>query len=155
MSSALNTTGIRDAVASAAAATGMFNTPVLEHEPVAEPGNGLTAAVTADRISPAPIASGLAATSVLLLLGVRLYTPLHSEPRDATDITLSDAVDALLVSYIGGFTLGGLVRDVDVNGEFGTPLEAVYGYVDFNGAFYRVATITVPVVVNDVWVQAS
>ena len=152
MSSALSTAAIRDAVHSAASASGMFNA-VLDHEPVTEPGNGLTAAITADRISPAPAASGLAATSVLLLLGARIYTPLHSEPRDATDITLSDAVDALLASYIGGFTLGALVRDVDVNGEFGTPLEAVYGYVDFNGALYRVATITIPVVNNDVWSQ--
>jgi len=58
-----------------------------------------------------------------------------------------------MASYIGGFTLGGLVRDVDVNGEFGTPLEAVYGYVAIDGAMYRVATITIPVIVNDVWTQ--
>jgi len=78
--SSLPTGAIRDAVASAAAGSGMFNSPVLEHEPVSAPGNGLTAAVTADRISPAPAASGLAATSVLLLLGVRLYTRLDAEP---------------------------------------------------------------------------
>jgi len=150
----LSTAAIINAVVSSAAATGFFER-VNEHEPVSSPGNGITAAVWVDRIVPAPGASGLASTAALFVLNLRIYSLAQAEPRDAIDSNLSDAVDALLTAYGAGFTLGGLVRDIDLEGEFGTPLSAQYGYVDIDTAMYRCATLTVPCVISDVWAQSA
>src|SRR5882762_9889777 len=149
----LSTAAIINAVVSDAMATGRFEA-VNAHEPVSSPGTGVTASVWVDRIAPAPGASGLASTAALFVLNLRIYSLLQAEPRDAIDTNLSDAVDALLTSYGGAFTLGALIRNVDLEGEFGTPLEAQYGYVDIGGAMYRCATLIVPCVISDVWTQA-
>jgi hypothetical protein len=43
---------------------------------------------------------------------------------------------------------------VDLLGQFGTPLSAQAGYVNQDGRLFRIMTITLPLVVNDVWGQA-
>ena len=117
---ALDTQSIIDAVASHAAASGWFE-QVNQHEPVSSPGNGLTAAVWTDDLS-AVRTSGLASASGLLVVYERLYTPMVQEPMDAIDPQLMGAVDALFAAYIGDFTLGGLVRQLDIFGQHGIPL---------------------------------
>lgn len=153
----LNSTGIIDAVVSAAAGTGRFDV-VNAHEPKDAPGSGLTAAVWVQRIAPAVGDSGLAATSALLTLNLRIYTSMRAvgtEAEDMIDPAVADATDAVVTLFNAGFTLGGLVRDIDLLGEFGTPLSAQAGYITIGGAMYRCMTITIPCVVNDVWSQAQ
>jgi hypothetical protein len=64
-------------------------------------------------------------------------------------------IDALFTAYIGDFTLGGLVRNVDVRGADGAPLDGQAGYLKQDEVLYRVFTITLPVVVNDAWDEAA
>jgi hypothetical protein len=149
----LNTAAIVDAVASDAAASGLFES-VNEHEPASSPGTGITAAVWVDRIFPVALMSGLASTSALLVLNVRLYTPMTAEPRDMVDVNLSNGVDALMAAYGAGFTLSGLVEEIDLLGAYGTPLSVQYGYIDIDTTMFRVATLTVPCVISDVWSQS-
>lgn len=149
---ALDTKAILDAVVSHALASGHFER-VNQHEPKSAPGNGLSAAVWVDRVGPAR-GSGLAMTSALLVLNVRLYTSMLSEPQDAIDPNLMAAHDALMTAYSGAFTLGGLVRSVDLLGAAGTPLSSQAGYLNQDSKLFRVITITLPVIVNDCWEQA-
>lgn len=149
----LNITGILDAVVSHAMASGHFE-QVNEHEPINAPSLGLTAAVWADDIRPVP-ASGLDSTTVRLAFNLRLYTSTQSEPADAIDPRLITAVDDLCAAYVGDFTLGGLVKHVDIFGAHGIPLLVRAGYVQQSGAVYRVMTITLPVIVNDLWEQVA
>lgn len=149
----LNITGILDAVVSHAMASGYFE-QVNGHEPQNAPSLGLTAAVWVDSVQPVR-ASGLDSTTVRLTLNVRIYTSAQSDPPDAIDPALMAAVDDLCAAYVGDFTLGGLARNVDVLGAHGQPLLVRAGYVQQSGAIYRVMTITLPVIVNDLWEQVA
>lgn len=148
----LDTTAILDAVQSQVQALALFDTVNL-HEPKSKPGNGLTCAIWADRIAPLPAASGLASTTGLVVLALRTYTSMLQQPFDAIDPNMISAVDALIAGFSGTFTLSGSVRDIDLLGEFGTPLSAQAGYINQDGKLMRVMTLTVALVVNDIWAQ--
>lgn len=151
---ALDIRTILDAVESHALASGFFQA-VNGHEPKSAPQNGLTCAVWVEQIGPARGGSGLASTSTRLALFVRLYTPMMSEPEDAIDPDMMTALDALLAAYSGDFELGGLIRQVDLLGAYGDPLSARAGYLTTSGAEYRVMTITLPLIVSDLWEQVA
>jgi regulator of RNase E activity RraA len=77
------------------------------------------------------------------------------EPQDAIDPQVCDAADDFMGRVSGGFTLNGLVRDVDLLGEYGTGLSAQAGYIRVQQSEYRCMTITIPLLVNDVWTQGA
>lgn len=125
---------------------------VNTHEVIDAPGKGYTAAIWVDRIQPV-LSSGLNSTSARVAFNVRLYTPLEMSPLDSVDPQLLANTDLLMSAYSGDFTLDGTVREVDLLGEFGPGLEAQAGYINVGGTMFRVMTLTVPVIVNDVWDQ--
>lgn len=151
---ALNILGLTDAVVSHAMASGRFET-VNGHEPKNAPSTGgLTAAVWSERVTPLR-SSGLDSLSVLLTFNVRIYTSASQEPADAIDPDMLAAVDVLCAAYAGDFTLGGLVRHVDLLGAHGQPLDVRAGYLQQDGSLYRVMTIALPVIVNDLWEEVA
>ena len=142
-----------DAAASHALATGLFER-VNMHEPKSAPGYGLTAAVWVQSVTPIQ-GSGLDSASARVELSVRIFTKMLSEPQDMIDPHMIAAVNTLINSYVGDFDLGVTgVRHVDVLGAAGLPLAAQAGYVNQDGTLYRVMTISLPIVVNDVWAEA-
>ncbi|MEV8402583.1 hypothetical protein [Streptomyces niveus] len=146
----LDITGLLDAAITHASSSGHFEA-VNGHEPLNTPmSGGLDAAVWVDRIVPVR-SSGLNSASVLVVLNVRLFSSSKSEPRDAIDPELVAAVDTLCAAYTGDFTLGGLVRQVDIFGQHGVPLGVRAGYVQQSGDVSRVMTIDLPLIVNDLW----
>lgn len=149
---ALDIQGMTDAMQSHAMELGIFER-TNAHEPKAAPGNGLSWALWAQSVAPARGSSGLASTTAVLLFRVRLYQPMVSEPQDGIDPAVLGAVDLLINTYSGDFDLGGLVRNVDLLGQYGTPLGARAGYVTIGNTPYRIMDIDVPLVVNDVWSQ--
>lgn len=144
---------ITDALVSHAEATAEFDAGVTGHEPLAAPDDGLAGAVWVQTVAPPRGASSLAATSALLTYNFRLYTPLPEGVPDALDERLIDAADALFAAYSGAFTLGGLVRQVDLLGAYGPPLSGQAAYQSFSSRNYRVFTISLGLVVDDVWSQ--
>jgi hypothetical protein len=135
-------------------ASGRFDA-VNGHEPKNPPSTGgLTAAVWTDRVTPVR-SSGLNSLSVLLVFNVRIYASAVSEPPDAIDPDMLAAVDDLCAAYTGDFELGGLVRHVDLLGINGTPLDVRAGYLRQDGIEFRVMTIALPVVVNDLWNEVA
>ncbi|MEU8756212.1 hypothetical protein AB0C88_37570 [Streptomyces chartreusis] len=151
---ALDIDAIVDAVESHALASGYF--PYVNgHEPKSTPTTGITAAVWVEHIGPARGSSPLNKTSVRLALFVRLYSSMMQQPADAIDPDLIKALSALFGAYTGAFTLGGLVRQVDLLGAYGDPLSARAGYLAEGDAEFRVMTITLPLILNDVWTQVA
>lgn len=142
-----------DRMASHAATLGVFDR-VNTHEPTNSPGQGYTAAVWVNAIAPVR-ASGLDATSVRIEFMVRLYTPVVMVPLDALDPELLRNTDLLLNQYSNDFTLGGSIKNVDLLGAHGVGLSAAAGYVNIGGTLMRVMTITLPVIVNDLWEQEA
>ncbi len=92
--------------------------------------------------------------STLVVFNVRVYGSMQADPPDAIDPNMVAAADALGEAYTGGFTLGGLVRQVDLLGAHGSPFDVRAGYLSIDGTRYRVLTISLPVVVNDLWTEA-
>jgi hypothetical protein len=144
---------ILDAVASDAKACGWFE-GVTVHEPVSAPVQGLCCAIWV-QAGPEPVGhiSGLDKASGLLTLFVRVYTPLTSQPRDEIDPAVAKSVSALMRRWHDNydFELDPLVRNVDLYGITGTKLGSRAGYVEQSGQWCRVMTITLPIIVNDIW----
>jgi hypothetical protein len=131
--------------------SGLFDR-VNWHEPKSSPGVGVTAATWFTATTP--VRSGLVSTTVRVELLVRMYMPMLREPMDDIDPAMMRALDVLMRQYSGDFTLGGEVRNVDLLGEHGTPLQARSGYLRVDSTLYRVVDITLPLIVNDLWEQA-
>ncbi len=146
-------TDITDRVVSHAASLGLFET-VNESEPKNAPGNGLTCAVWAERIELIR-SSGLNVSSARLVFNVRIYSSINAAPDDAIDPAMLNAVDRLFAAYALDFTLGDLVRHVDLLGAHGTPLGAQAGYLLVEGGEYRVMTIVLPLIVNDLYPEGA
>ncbi len=154
----IDSVAIIDAVVSHAVQTGLFDR-FSGHEPASPPGSGLTGAVWVDT-GPDPIQSrsGLSTVNAKVVLNVRLYTNMKPaaspEERDVIDPALLSAVDSMMRAYSGAFTLDGLVEEVDIFGMAGgTALGVRYGYINIGGTLYRVANITVPCILGDIWTE--
>ncbi len=148
-----------DAIASHAGRTGLFGR-VQGAEPKSAPTTGrsrdLVCAVWVQRVRPA-MSSGLASSSVVLDVTVRLYMPGMSEPQNAIDPAILRATDVLCKAYVANLDLGlpASVRSVDVRGMAGQQLEGNAGWLTIDQTTYRVMTIVVPVIVNDLWPESQ
>lgn len=151
----MNIEGILDGLVSHAAELGWYSR-VNMHEPKGKnpAGDGLTAAIWLQALAPIR-SSGLASTSGRLEFWVRTYTSMLAEPQDQIDPRVLGAVDALMGAYSGDFTLGGLIRCVDLLGAHGTPLSAKAGYLEQGGRLFRVVDVVVPLVIDDLWAQEA
>jgi len=145
---------IRNALVSRAQQTGRFTGGVAKHEPTSKP-NGVHAALWLDTLTPVPEASGLASVTVRLAFLCRVYLSAASEPYDDIDAKGLAAADRALAAWAGDFSLGGTARNVDIKGRHGVGLSGQGGYQKIGDTLYRVFTITVPVIVNDVWEEVS
>jgi hypothetical protein len=150
----LNSAGILAALVDHSLTTGLFER-VNGHEPKNAPGSGLSCALWCDSIGPARNQSGLDQTAGLLVFSQRIQTSMLSEPADDIDPQVLGATDAVFANYSGDFTLGGLIREIDLLGMAGNnPLAARAGYVNQDGKMFRVMTITIPMIIDALWSQA-
>lgn len=150
----LDAVGIFNALASHAATLGIFDT-VTNHEAINAPGHGLHYEIWAGPIGPARGDSGLDITSARVIMMGRVKCSVMREPRDQIETDLLYAVDRLMAEYTGAFQLGlPGVRAIDLMGIEGIALEARPGWINLDNQSYRVADITIPIIVNDTWVQS-
>ncbi len=151
---ALNTQANIDAIMSHAQSLGLFE-QFVGHEPISSLGQGLTGGTWVSEIQPFPKGGGLAVTSAVAVYAVRLYTPALQQPLDAVDPALTNATDKLMEAYSGDFSLGGNVRNIDLLGETGFRLAAKAGWQALGDQMMRIMNITIPVIINDAFTQAS
>lgn len=148
--SGLKISGIQNALVSHALTLGEFD-QVSGHEPKNAPGTGLWAAVFLSSGEPVGEISGLDAASARVAFDIRVSQNMLQEPQDDIDPRIAGAVDTLMAAYCADFTLGGLIRNVDVFGETGRGLFFDAGYFEQDHKHYRAVVVTVPMIVNDVW----
>lgn len=146
--------GVFTRVTSHADGLGIFE-KVTGHEPKNAPGAGLHASFWLKSFRPHPRASGLNVTSAVLTLNVRIGQNMLKEPQDDVEIEILTSGLKLMAAYSGDFDLGGTIRNVDLLGETGVPLALDGGYINVDGVLLRVGIITLPMIINDVFNQAS
>lgn len=131
---------------------------VAGHEPKRAPSGKLSAAVWVQSTDPVP-SSGLNSTTIRLVVQARIYASMTSEPQDAIDPDMTNAAIEWVARLVGDLKLGGggegaSTRSIDVRAIHGVGLGAQAGYIEQDGKLFRVYTITVPVLVNDVWTES-
>lgn len=145
---------IQDAMESHQKTLGVFE-QVNMHEPKAAPQlRGASCSTWIQALGPARGGSGLVGTSVRMAYRARVYHTAMQANQDLIDPAVTFAASKLIEVYTAHFTLGGLVREVDLLGQFGDPLGWQAGYLNIEGKFYRVIDINVPLILNDVWEQS-
>lgn len=125
---------------------------VITSSGVAPPANGVSVQIYA--IPPwKPIGkrSGLATVSMLTTWAARLVAPIGSPPADNLDMTLLAVYSNAMNTLAGGFTLNGEVEQLDLLGAYGTGMPMDPQYLEMGGAVYRAMTMTLSLVLDDVW----
>lgn len=137
--------------------SGRFDS-VNGHEPKNSPGTGVVGAVWMGPLKPIK-ESGLAATSCCLSLMFRVYVDFKSQPFDAIDPTVTAAIIDMMNYITGDFGFASLdfIRSVDLIGMPGVSdgMTAAPGYVEIDRVIYRVFTLTIPCIINDMFAQSS
>lgn len=128
---------------------------VIAHEPRSAPVSLPALAVWFNGLGPARGHSGLAATSVRLEFRGRIYLNGSTKDEDKLEQKLLYLSALVMGSFSGAFTLGGTVMAVDLLGGWGSPLEVTPGWLQHDSKEFRVAEITVPVILDDVWSQVA
>jgi hypothetical protein len=148
-------TPILNAVNGHAQQSGRFGR-VYGMEPKAAPGPALSWASWVDALGPPPVGSGLKTTSGLLVLNGRIYMSALTEPQDGIDPAMTSACADMIRRLSADLTLGGLVRNIVLlPGTYGAALSARAGFLSQDSTMMRVYTLTIPVIINDLWEQDS
>lgn len=144
---------IQQQVMSHAMGTGLFQN-FAGHEPKNAPGvAGVYGMTSLAGITPVQGASGLNSVSIKVTLTVRIFISGFYEPADDMEPLLCDVVDKLCELFAGDFQLGGLIRNVDLLGEFGEPMSVTTGWLTQDSKVFRIADILLPLIINDVWTE--
>lgn len=146
---------IFDKIVSYALGTGRFDT-VNQHEPKNSPGSNMLCSVWVQSIKPVRM-SAMNATSGLVTFQSRIYTNFRSEPFDMIDENVMSATADMMNTMSGDYDFGedANVRAIDLLGMSGTALSAQAGYVEIDRVMYRVMTITIPIIINDMFLQEA
>jgi hypothetical protein len=147
--------GIFNALISHAQGTGVF-TNVNGHEPKSAPSlaDQVNLALFGGPIVPVQ-SSGLNSVSVRWQIDGRVFMNAFSEPADDIDPEIAIATATYFAALVGDFTLGGLVRHIDVFGSDGEPMEATPGYMEQDKKVFRVMDLRIPLIINDLWEEVA
>jgi len=141
---------------SQASKSGLFDGKVLGHEPKSAPGTGFSYALWLGPITPVPNLSGLNSTAGRVVVNSRIMTPFLQKSEDQIETDMMRRVLEMIGFYSGEFTVGGLAMFVDLLGAHGVPLEVTQvGYLNMDDAYYRVADLTIPVMIDALWTQVN
>lgn len=152
----LDLPGLQAELCSVVMRLGHFDT-CEAYEPREAPNTALHAAFWLLSVRPARAASGLASASTIVTYTGRIYIPAGDGttlPYEEIDQRMFAAADRLMAAFCAKFTLGGRVRNVDIFGAHSPGLGLDTGYAAFGGATgkkFRIATITLPLIVNDMY----
>ena len=106
-------------------------------------------------VAPIPARSSLSSVAVVVSFTAQMFVSDQQMPYAQNDVKLMAALDWYLGQLVGDFELGGLVEQVDVLGAYSPGVTCDAGWQTFDkGAQYRAFTITIPLVVDDLWTEA-
>jgi hypothetical protein len=148
----IDVSAIMDAIASMAKQIGAFERVQL-HEPKTSVPSGLSAALWFQSATTIQELSSLAKTAIRVEIVFRLFQNMLMEPADLIDPEMTRVVNLMFNALHGGFTLGGLITQVDVLGSHGPPLRSEAGYINQSGHLMRSISIYIPCVIANAYSQ--
>lgn len=119
-------------------------------EPTSSPGTGVYCSFTLGPFTPFAAGSGLNSTTVKFTMIAGIWSQAAKRGVDPVDPQVLAAMVALMGALSGDFTLGGLVRSIDLVNMTGQP-----GWVEFDGSQCRAMQVQIPITINDVLAQAA
>ena len=128
---------------------GLFQT-VQIGEPKQPLGQGIHAAIFMQTVSISTVYVG-GDTRENHIVQVRIYKDMLAEqtdPQNNLESELASAVSKLMSNLLGDTDLESSIMSIDAAGMDGTQMRVDYGYIDVGGSMYRIADITVPLIVN-------
>jgi Zn-dependent M16 (insulinase) family peptidase len=81
---------------------------------------------------------------------VRIYTRAFQRDTKQVELALADTVFQVTSDLLGEYDLGGYVREIDAGGVYGAPMSVNWGNGNLNGVIYRIADITMGLVIGSV-----
>lgn len=145
-----------DVLISEAQRLGLFER-VNTYESKSQVGSGLSAEVVW-MSGPTPVAgrSGLAVTSARIIYGCRIMLDFKTTPEDSIDGAIINAVNLYVNALHGELDLADpLGSHIDVFGMGGVSIDAQGGYLTLDNITYRIATIIIPILMDDFWAQVD
>jgi hypothetical protein len=119
-------------------------------EPNGQPPNGVTMSLISGPLTPIQ-SGGMTGVCLRWQIDGQVYLPLNYKPTKDIDPKITGAAAGYLEDLCGQFTLGGLVRCVDVFGSDGEALSATPGYLAHGDKTYRVMQLMIPLLINERW----
>jgi hypothetical protein len=148
-----------DALVDMAKRSGLFDGGTADHESRSTPER-LSCEVLMGPLKAVGRASGLSASSARQEFTIRVRGPRMAEPDGETDRSILYAAVYMMTAIHQDLDLdevgevaAGMVRNVDVLGTAGDPIGMQPGWLQQSGAPYRVAEVTVGIILNDVFPQ--
>jgi hypothetical protein len=123
------------------------------HEPKTSVPDGLSAALWFQSAVTVPQLSSLSKTAIRVEIVFRIFQNMLMEPADLIDPEITRVVNLMFNALHGGFTLAGLVTQVDVLGTYGAPLRCEAGYINQSGHLMRAMSIYIPYVIANAYSQ--
>lgn len=146
--SAADASALFSAIRSKAKALGVF-AATIGHDPENAPPSGITCSIALGPVKPVT-SSGLDAVSGQVTLMVHVWNFAQKRPLDEVDPDVLAAACSLMGAFAGGFTLGETVRNVELFSMSADP-----GYVNFESKEFRTMSITLPILINDMFEEVS
>jgi len=117
-------------------------------EPKAAPSERFTAAIFMEAIEPYDIP--LDTICALYKIMVRVYDNMTHEPQEDVELQMAIVVDKVMNDLAGDFSLGGEARNIDM-----AQLSTRWTYLDVDRTMFRIADISISIIVNDVATTAA
>lgn len=95
------------------------------------------------------VGTTLTTTIELHTVNLRIYRDALAEPSENGEFQVSEAVSEVLSDLLGEYDLGATIRNIDAAGQYGQSVGVEWGYADISGHLYRIADITLPLIVDD------
>ena len=129
--------------------TGLFQT-VQIGEPKSPVGQGFHAAIFMNSVSITMVYAG-GDTRENHIVTLRVYRDMlaeNTDPQLNLESEIAVVLSKLMEGLLGDTDLESTVMTIDAAGMDGGNMAASFGYTDVGGSMYRVADITVPLIVN-------
>lgn len=88
------------------------------------------------------------ATEETHVVTARIYNTMLAEPTEDMELALARVVQQVVSDILADADLGGTIRNIDPGGMGGTAMTAEFGHIDQSGVMYRIADITIPMIVD-------